>query len=225
MGLFHLILYILSLVVAGFMVIVMKEGPSSLLESLTSATDSISNRTVYGLDLNNFRFNWMEHRSLDDDEQYFILVVFVACIICAVLLIYGAAKGEPSCMMPFFILKVFSFSVGCLYLISTCGTMVNNQFKLGLENPQATELDYTFLMISLAQVMGVWLEAFFAYVAWACYKHLKLTQTQNVPERTYYGNGEEAEMLLPPKYEDVIMIPVEQDPELPSPPPYQPPSN
>ena len=37
-------------------------------------------------------------------------------------------------------------------------------------------------------------QAFFAYVAWACYKHLKLTQTQNVPERTYYGNGEEAEV-------------------------------
>jgi lysosomal-associated transmembrane protein len=151
------------------------------------------------------------------------------------MLVYGAIKCRPGYLMPFFCLQVFDFCVSCLtvvgyfsYIPDIKRWIAAQEYLPWKEALLAVDNDWLMLMAVMFFVLVLTLKAYFIGIVWSCYKYLSTyerTITRGVL-RTYSGEqtGEDTEMLLPPKYEDVIAMPLEEEPEpvqeQPPPPPY-----
>jgi len=92
---------------------------------------------------------------------------------------------------------------------------------LALDNDRLT------LLILLVFVATLSVKTYFIGVIWACYKYLKAHEASSNQCRVrLYDNSEECghlddrEMLLPPKYEDIALLPESQ--ANPPPPAYTP---
>ncbi|XP_064605834.1 lysosomal-associated transmembrane protein 4A-like [Liolophura sinensis] len=153
------------------------------------------------------------------------LLTFCMFII-TLLLVYGAARGRPGYLMPFFCIQVFDFCLACLAAVGYFSYMPNvkewmtcqlpKEFPLR-ENLLSMDGEWLMLLVVISFVLVLSLKAYLVGVVWSCYRYLQLTQAScsNVREFTV---DPDTEMLLPPKYEDVIKMTNEQAP----PPPYAP---
>ncbi|ELT88022.1 hypothetical protein CAPTEDRAFT_159544 [Capitella teleta] len=204
------------------------------------ATDSVIVRTENSssvmprFDYNSF--NWFKNGSMNDgeiDDKFLFLLLTVGIFTVTIMLVYGAAKGRSSYLMPFFCLQVFDFSISCLMVVGYFSYIPDirawvsqmqesyplKEWLLSLDD------DWLMLLAILFFVSILTVKAYFLGMVWACYKFLTAYERNlnTAIHRGYQGdntNPEDAEMLLPPKYEDAINIPVTSDPTQPPPPPY-----
>lgn len=166
------------------------------------------------------------------EDKFVGLLLVMGSFFVTVLLVYGAAKGYAGYLMPFFCLQVFDFCVTCLTIVGyfsympdmkTCldkGTLFDQQMGFPFKNDlKSLDHDWVMLFAIIFFVLVLTLKAYFIGVVWACYKYLTNYKTGNNMIRAYEASsGEDAEMLLPPKYEDAVRMAAEQPP----PPPYFP---
>ncbi|XP_013403422.1 lysosomal-associated transmembrane protein 4A [Lingula anatina] len=165
---------------------------------------------------------YWHQRKWTTDDLYIGMAVVLGIIFLTICLLYGALKGRPGYLLPFFAFQVFDFALNCLTFIGYITYMPDVQVYLRDQNfpdclkEHLMNCDPQLLSIVVISifVLSVSLKAYFLGVVWSCYKYLQAVDCANSVVAHY--NDSEAEMLLPPKYEEAI-----SQSENP-PPPYQP---
>jgi lysosomal-associated transmembrane protein len=235
LGIFHLLVHFLLL--SLFAVVVLHPELAEQQGLVPPDSDQVpidpNNFSAEGDNYNayNYNYQWFWQRKWSSEDKFLGLLITMGCFLITVLLVYGAAKGHAGYLMPFFCLQVFDFCVSCLTIVGYFSYMpdikkwIAAQDDLFFKMPYKEQLlamddDWLMLLAVLFFVLVLSLKVYFIGVVWACYKYLTnyhAGQAHGII-RPYDLHGEDAEMLLPPKYEDVLRMSAEE----PAPPPYEP---
>ncbi|GLH03407.1 Lysosomal-associated transmembrane protein 4B [Gryllus bimaculatus] len=171
------------------------------------------------------------HRQTFNHQNLNVGVVVTFCtFLITLLMVYGAVKGKPSYLMPFFCLQVFDF---CIASLTAVGYLCYppDVRRLVERNPQLPFREHLMEMnlqclslLTVCAFMGMMvLKAYFIHVVWGCYKYLSLRQTAQ--QRTIHYIDPDSQTLLPdlPDYETALCDPRFQPPpsmkKMPPPPP------
>ncbi|XP_066998082.2 lysosomal-associated transmembrane protein 4A [Anabrus simplex] len=166
------------------------------------------------------------HRSLNHQDLNVGVVVTFCTFAITLLMVFGAVKGKPSYLMPFFCLQVFDFCIASLtavgylcYLPDIHRVVADNphlpfQDKLLQLNPQCLSL-----LVLLTFMFTMMLKAYFIGVVWSCYKYLSLRIA--AAQRTIHYIDPDSQSLLPdlPDYETAMCDPRFAVKKFPTPPP------
>lgn len=170
------------------------------------------------------------HDLRNGDSLVFGLVFMAGLIGVTVSLIYAVIRGQPKYMMPFFCVQLLDIGVSGMAMLSYFSSVQELKRWIAeqeyLPSKQAIlRLSDDHLMVAtlVIFVAVIFCKMYFIGVVWACYKYLQhYARIENFSFRRYntdaLNNIEDAEMLLPPKYEDAIMLPNPQQ-LIDSPPP------
>ncbi|XP_058455336.1 lysosomal-associated transmembrane protein 4B [Malaya genurostris] len=155
-------------------------------------------------------------------------LVFLCMIAVTLMLIYGAVKGKPSHLLPFFCLQIFDFAIVTLtaaghlcYIRSMHLWIVDSQNRL----PWREELlKINPKILSLFVLMGflffILLKLYAIGIVWRCYKCLNLRQ-HNIRSMVPYiipdthdipNLRQEPDNLLLPGYDEAIANGIKQAP-------------
>jgi lysosomal-associated transmembrane protein len=170
---------------------------------------------------------WLTRKNWTDDDKFVAVLLAGGCILATIMLIFGAIKGRPGHMVPFMGLQVFDFCITSLTVISYFSYVpdvkrwIDAQTGFPLKDKlMSLEADWLMLAIVLASVTILVIKAYLIGIVWSCYKYL--CQQQRSLRSAYagevFGHNEDAEILLPPKYEDVAQLTYNEN-QAP-PPPY-----
>ncbi|KAL4236441.1 Lysosomal-associated transmembrane protein 4B [Mactra antiquata] len=156
------------------------------------------------------------------------MCLFFALVLCkfmvALMMVYGAVRSRPSCLMPFFCLQVFEFCITCLSVVSYMTYAPDIKVwvvQQGMaDSPgmdQLLQMDERWLMLWFVIVFVLILsfQAYLINMVWACYKYIQLRLSKRSVVREYTTDPD-GELLLPPKYEEAIRM----DQNITPPPPY-----
>lgn len=232
LGLWHLVVHLL---VIGFL-IVSSIHPEVLRNGLEPGTsmemDGIHVITPEKNEMNEFKEspaiiyetpNATAYRQWRKEDMCLAFVLTLCSLTLIIFLLYGTIKNRPGYLMPFFCLQVFDFCLSCLSVVGYFSYAPN--IKLWIQQQglgdcavsrRLMEMDDQWLMLLFVLVFFLFLslKAYLIGMVWACYKYLQLVNANRNVVREYRVDPD-SEMLLPPKYEDAIKIPVDQ-----LPPPY-----
>lgn len=220
LGLFHLMVHVTVLSVMAVVILhpdLVHEG-QVLSESHNNA--EITDPSFKA------EFQWPRGKSWTSEDKFIGMLLTMGSFFVTILLIYGAIKGEAGYLMPFFCLQVFDFCISCLTIAGYCSYMPDvKNIIIQSDIPFKDELlrydgDWLMLLLVLVLVLVLSVKAYFMGIVWSCYKYL--THYNAVGARTVRSydvntGGDDAKMLLPPNYEDVIHM-IEDD--VAPPPPY-----
>jgi lysosomal-associated transmembrane protein len=164
-------------------------------------------------------------KRIQSGDAHLALALILGLFSITAMLIYGAAKSRPVYLLPFFCFQVFDFVLACLTALGHY-TWLPNLREIIENNPDFPFRDqllqmnaqWIALFISLMYVVVLMVKAYFIGVVWACYQYL---HAKNAGIFSYRDDGDgiqrDAELLLPPDYENASKFPpVYQGP----PPPY-----
>lgn len=163
------------------------------------------------------------------DNVLLLLLIFSGSLIISTFLIYGTLSGKPQYVTPFFCILVFHLCFSGMSFLGYfsdvpnvkkfIGNMPHFRFKdklLSLDNDHLTLLSVLFSVSILSAMV------YCIGVVWGCYKYLKYRELfmgtsgrmrdYEMGSVTYNRSTEDTEMLLPPKYEDVIRMSLEECP-------------
>lgn len=166
------------------------------------------------------------HRSLNHQDLNVGVVVTFCTFAITLLMVYGAVKGKPSYLMPFFCLQVFDFCIASLTAVGylcylpdihrlvAVSRHIPFQEELLRLNPQCLSLLVLFTFVAAMMV-----KAYFICVVWSCYKYLSLRLV--AAQRTIHYIDPDNQSLLPdlPDYETAIGDPRFSFKKFPTPPP------
>jgi len=166
------------------------------------------------------------HRTVNRQDMNVGVVVTFCTFAITLLMVYGAVKGKPSYLMPFFCLQVFDF---CIFSLTAVGYLcyLPNVHRLVAENPNTPfqkELlrlnpQCLSLLILFTFIAAMMVKAYFIGVVWSCYKYLSLRMIS--AQRTIHYIDPNSESLLPdlPDYETAVGDPRFYVKRFPTPPP------
>jgi lysosomal-associated transmembrane protein len=173
----------------------------------------------------------MSRKNWTDDDKFVAVLLAGGCLVSTMMLIHGTIKGRPGHMVPFMGLQVFDFCITSLMVISYFSYVpdvkrwIEAQASFPLkEELMKVEADWLMLAVVLASVAMLVVKAYLIGIVWSCYKYLCQQIQGRAALRAGYSadeaatNPEDSEVLLPPKYEDIAQLPVNQT--MPPPPPY-----
>jgi len=218
LGLFHLMVHVTVLSVMAVVILhpdLVHEG--QIFE--TPQDTEISDTSIKA------DFQWAKGKSMTSEDKFVGMLLTMGSFFVTILLIYGAIKGEQGYLMPFFCLQVFDFCISCLTIAGYCSYMPDvKNIIVQSDLPFKDELlkydgDWLMLLLVLVLVLVLSIKAYFMGIVWSCYKYLtNYNSTGARSVRTYdiSAGGDDAKMLLPPNYEDVLHM-VDEGP---APPPY-----
>ncbi|KAK6625148.1 hypothetical protein RUM43_005439 [Polyplax serrata] len=225
----------MALPIMAFIVSYPKDDLESVLPTPLSEVDNInfelsgsnlevilnnrSSRTPQPLLSHSYSRELWEHKTLSNQDMNVGVVVTFCTFAMTLLLLYGAVKGKPSYLLPFFCLQVFDF---CVASISAIGYLCyfpdinkiliqNNHIPLSDEllglHPQTLGLLAAIIFLLIMSI-----KAYFIGVVWNCYKYLTLRQV--AAQRTVQFIDPDVQNLLPdlPDYETAVK-------KFPTPPP------
>lgn len=219
LGLFHLFVHIL--VLSLFAVVLLRPD---LVQQQPNGELYIDVDTGEG---NNQSMVHVHLAKMTNESKFVGFLVTLGSLFVTLLLIYGAVRGQPGYMMPFFCLQVFDFCITCLTIVGYISYVPNVKRWIEMQEslPFKQELmemdsDWLMLLAIMFFVMIMTIKAYLLGIVWSCYKYLSSYQrvTGSAVVRTYSADGEDGEMLLPPKYEDAVRMAQNEPP----PPAYYP---
>lgn len=172
-------------------------------------------------DISPFHHNFPKYArvGLNADDKFFMYVMMICCIAASVLLIVGVVKGRPGHMIPYMGLQAFDFCASALFTFAMFSYLPylktwilslpdSFPFKCDL---LAMKTDRLMLAIILVAVSSLVVKAYLMGVVWSCYKYLtqanEATARRRSLESDVARSPEDAELLLPPKYEDIGNMP------------------
>lgn len=145
-------------------------------------------------------------------------LVCLCMIAITLMLIYGAIKGKPSHLLPFFCLQLFDFAIttltaaGYLCYLRSVHRLIAESHRLPWReellklNPQTLSVIVLFSFISV-----VFLKAYAIGIIWRCYKYLTMRQHNIrstlpyiIPDVTAVRQERDYSSLLP-DYEEAIL--------------------
>jgi len=178
---------------------------------------------------------WMYAKNWNVESLVAAIMLTVASMVIALCLIYGTIRGISKYVTPFFCVQMFDLCLSGLTMLSYFSDLtavrawITAQDKLPFkEQLLAMDNDHLTLLTLVIFIGTLSIKAYFIGVVWSCYKYLKLhevlgTQSRGRMYSTEASNQpEDTEMLLPPKYEDVLLMPADENPQEPPPPAYTP---
>jgi len=216
LGIWHLLMHILVLSLVG--VVLMNPGllPNTQ-EQNSSSSANLMYPDVQGDDPYNYD-SWLSKNTWTSEDKFMGMLITLTSFLITCMLVYGALRGKAGYLMPFFCLQVFDFCITCLTIVGYFSYTPNMKVWVAQQDglPFKEYLlkmnpDWLMLLVVTFFVFVMTIKAYFIGVVWACYKYLTNRQLQGEVIRRV-DNMEDGEMLLPPKYEDVVNIPAEQPP-------------
>ncbi|KAL0271935.1 UNVERIFIED_CONTAM: hypothetical protein PYX00_005081 [Menopon gallinae] len=166
-----------------------------------------------------YRELW-ERQNFSHQDMNIGVVVTICSFTMTLMLLYGAIKGKPSYLMPFFCLKVFDFCVAGISAVGyLCYPPDMNQywmkkFKLLPFKEELSDFhpDTIVIFAATAFVLIMLIKAYFISIIWRCYKYLSFRQI--AAQRTVHFIDPVVQNLLPdlPDYETAVK-------KFPTPPP------
>lgn len=223
LGMWHMVMQMTVLTMFAVMALhpeYLKESPN------VSQTVKVYMNSFDNTDDTMDNVNWFQKKQWNSDDRSVGVLISVCTLVLTLMLIYGALKGRPGYLMPFFCLQVFDFCITCLSVVAYFSYMPNvkdwikQQDNLPMRDEFLKCGEWLMLLVILIFVLVMTFKAYFIGVVWACYKYLCRRALE--PSVTLDTEGSDSEMLLPPKYEDAIKFSAQQPMhvDLPPPPPY-----
>jgi hypothetical protein len=178
---------------------------------------------------------------LDADDKFLMFLILLGYIATTVVLLIGVIKKRPGYLMPYMSVQVFVFCLSCLFVFTFFSylhtlkihiakqpdTMPFKSCLLGMKD------DHLVLSVILLSVLLLVAQAYMMAVVWSCYKYLSQAENEMRSSRRRLlddemPNPEDSELLLPPKYEDIISARGDEptagdngsENNVPAPPPY-----
>lgn len=230
LGILHLMKDLLGLtVITAWSLHVGNSGLFSF-SSESATNSSLTNRT---LQLSNANTTSAEQRMWDFDnawnwnceDKFLGFLLMLGSAFLAISMLYGVITAKPRYILPFFWLLMFDFCVTCLTFIGyfSYGPDIKSWLAVQKSFPLKDELmklsgEWLMAIAAIISLIFIWIKAYCIRVIWYCYKFL-VVRDSRPPLLAHFssdtpvivgGDGPEdhtirdAEMILPPKYEDVV---------------------
>lgn len=235
LGLFHLVGYVclISMLIVAVLnpewiqayIPGLLEPSSDFSFGLTNNSDSSQDIWLY----TNSQATWLYTRDLLSDNLVISILLSFGSLSITICLIYGTIMVRSQFVTPFFCIQVFELCVAGMMMLSCFSNIpdlkkwIATQEKLPFRDAVLRmDNDHLNLIVFVIFVLVLSIKMYFIGIVWACYKYLRQLEVDVRQTRVrIYGretelNLEDTEMLLPPKYEDVLQMP---DPQSSSPPP------
>ncbi|XP_021700103.1 lysosomal-associated transmembrane protein 4B isoform X2 [Aedes aegypti] len=124
------------------------------------------------------------HRRLAFNDVDMSGLVFLCMIAVTLMLIYGAVKGKPSHLLPFFCLQIFDFAIATLtaanhlcYIRSIHIWITESQNRLPWKEELAKLNPQTLsVLVLIGFILFIFLKAYAIGIVWRCYKFLTFRQ-------------------------------------------------
>lgn len=158
------------------------------------------------------------------------VVVTFCTFLITLLMVFGAVKGKPSYLMPFFCLQVFDF---CIASLSAVGYLCYPQDVRRLVE-RSPYVPFKEVLLQMNRHCLHWLvvcgfmvvmaiKAYFIHVVWACYRYLTLRQAAQQCNISCIDQVSQNLLNEPPDYDTAVRDPRFQIPDaakkFPPPPP------
>ncbi|GFO36636.1 lysosomal-associated transmembrane protein 4a [Plakobranchus ocellatus] len=136
-------------------------------------------------------------------------------LIASISLIYGVGKNRAVYLVPFFGLQVFDFCLTCLTVVGgfTYATNIKqwiHEQRLdhlpGMNHLMCLNSEYLTLLFIMGLLMMLSIKAYLIGMVWSCYKYIQMHVASRSVVREYSVDPDTEQMLLPPRYEDVIKV-------------------
>lgn len=205
LGVWHLMFHVLTLSVIA----VILRHPELVIEPTAPAlpTPQSEYDNSYAPDVHansspNAYRKFLVRNNLEYQHLNVSIVVMFSTFAITLLMVYGAIKGKPSYLMPFFCLQLFDFCIASLTALSylcylpDMHRLVSESPKIPLQaelltlSPQALAF---IVLITFLTAMVV--KAYFMGVVWSCYKYLTLRLV--AAQRTIHLIEPDVQDLLP----------------------------
>lgn len=197
-----------------------------LLEPASEFSLGLTNTT------NDSQATWFYTRDLISDNLLISLLLTIGSLSITVCLIYGTILGRPQFITPFFCIQVFELCIAGMMMLSYFSDIPDlKKWIASREKIPFREVilrmdnDHLTLITLIVFVLVLSIKMYLIGIVWACYKYLKQHEGVarqariRVYDRETALNPEDTELLLPPKYEDVLRMPNPQG-SAPPPPAY-----
>ncbi|XP_027237070.1 lysosomal-associated transmembrane protein 4B isoform X1 [Penaeus vannamei] len=125
--------------------------------------------------------NLLTTHRLNTDEVNVALFITLCTFVVTLLLVYGAFRGQPSHLMPFFFLQVFDFCISSMTMIGYLSYLPNIRqriretpafpFQQQLLAMNTKCLTFFVMLIFITTLMA---KAYCISIVWRCYKFLML---------------------------------------------------
>jgi lysosomal-associated transmembrane protein len=203
--------------------------------AVPSVSTTVPNATTAGWPLrpNPLLFSM---KDLDHDDLVVTILFLLGMMSVTLCLIYGTILGRPKYITPFFCVQVFDMCITGMAMLSYFSSIQELKRFISMQpclpgRQFLSDLDDNNLMALtlVAFVAVLFFKMYFIGVVWTCYKYLqqfalRMNGTADGNVRRYnmdvLDNADDTEMLLPPKYEDVIAMPPAAE-QAPPPPAYR----
>jgi len=233
LGIFNLIKDLLAVTIIAALTLHpdLAQHRNNVVSSYLGFSNGETNQTtpVVGL-VGNVTSSWMIESAWDCDDKFLGLLLTVGSSLLTISLLYGAITGRPRYILPFFWLQMFDFCITSLTVIGyfSYGPDIKRWLSLQSSFPFRDELltlgrEWLLVIAALLAVIVLWTKAYCISVVWSCYKFLiyRLTAAAAVQLSIEAPLGatatanevaalncslNEAQMILPPKYEDLTPI-------------------
>lgn len=188
-GIWHLCLNLLALGIIS--VIVRTNNYHLLLDDMNDTDDSeneplapILPTPLSKVDRPYAYIERFQQQGLHSNDVDMSGLVFLCMIAVTLMLIYGAVKGKPSHLLPFFCLQIFDFAIATLtaanhlcYIRSIHMWIAESQNRLPWKeelvklNPQTLSV-----LVLIGFILFIFLKAYAIGIVWRCYKFLTFRQ-------------------------------------------------
>lgn len=210
LGIWHLVLHILALAIISVVLIhpelVNKPQEPSGIQQSVVGSEKVK---MYEYQYN---YSFLKERNWTTYDINIGMGVTICTFAITALMVYGAVKGNPTFLMPFFCLQVFDFCIASLTVIGYFSYMpdVRETIKDNPSIPLQQELlkldtQWLSLIVLVACVLLMMVKAYFIGVVWSCYKYLIYRNA--VSGMANYIDTVSSQVLLPPDYDTATKDP------------------
>ncbi|XP_045773425.1 lysosomal-associated transmembrane protein 4A [Maniola jurtina] len=175
LGIWHLMLHLIAL---GFLAAIVRDP--SLLEELERDSAPIGSMETRPTPFPQHGTHTRDHSLIYHDVDVGALVT-VCTLAITLMLIYGASRGKPAHLLPFFCLQIFDFAITVLtatgylcYLRSIHRLVAEARRVPWREQLLSLPAPALALVVLGAFLLAVLLKAYFISVVWRCYKYLTM---------------------------------------------------
>ncbi|KAI5630907.1 hypothetical protein NE865_16385 [Phthorimaea operculella] len=177
LGTWHLMLHLMAL---GFLAAVVRDP--RLMEELERESAPMSDLGSDGVTLSGMELPdqtpatpYTQHISQPRDHG----LIYLCTLAITLMLIYGAVRGKPAHLLPFFCLQIFDFAItvltatGYLYYLRSIQRLVSKRVPWREELLQLPA-PVLALVVLTAFLVAVLLKGYCISIVWRCYKYLTL---------------------------------------------------
>jgi len=170
--------------------------------------DDMVEPTIGGIKGTRYSFGMFMGRPVNmDDLNYAVFLIFFTLII-TISMIYGAIKGKPKMLIPFFCMQLFDLFVTILsafgylcYLPDFQRLMIRTESQYVSSSITSINPRFISFIVIFSLCITIISKGYFVGVVWSCYKYLTLKRSSAQPTIHYIESNFVVQNLLRPDYD------------------------